>query len=177
MIDIVMIDIVPIATEHIPGYRASLGEVARERRHILLLDAPPLEAVERFVGDNIGRGLPQFVALDGARVVGWCDIIPHRRPGLTHAGVLGMGVIASHRGRGIGTRLLAATLERASALGLVRIELEVYAANRAALALYRRFGFVREGVRRRARYLDGVWDDIVLMALLTDEPSDEAAVS
>jgi RimJ/RimL family protein N-acetyltransferase len=45
----------------------------------------------------------------------------------------------------------------------------VYADNAAALALYERFGFEREGVKRRARYLDGVWRDMVGMALLREE--------
>lgn len=161
-----MITIAPISPEHIPGYRDSLGRVARERRYILMLDAPPLEAAEAFVTGNIAGGLPQFVALDGERVVGWCDIIPHTRPGLTHSGSLGMGVISSHRSQGVGSKLLAATLERAFEIGLQRIELEVYRDNRAAIGLYRKFGFEHEGIKRRARYLDGIWDDIVLMARL-----------
>jgi ribosomal protein S18 acetylase RimI-like enzyme len=76
-----------------------------------------------------------------------------------------MGVMNGYRRRGIGTRLLAAAIKKPQANGLTRIELEVYATNQGAIVLYERFGFVREGVRRRARYVDGIWDDFVMMTL------------
>ena len=50
--------------------------------------------------------------------------------------------------------------------GMTRIELEVMASNATAVRLYEQLGFVHEGVKRRARHLDGAWDDNVLMALL-----------
>jgi hypothetical protein len=46
-----------------------------------------------------------------------------------------------------------------------RIDLEVFSSNQAAIALYRRYGFTIEGRRRKARHVDGLWDDIILMAL------------
>jgi RimJ/RimL family protein N-acetyltransferase len=45
------------------------------------------------------------------------------------------------------------------------VELEVYPDNQAAVLLYEQFGFVAEGLRRRARKLDGRYQDIELMAL------------
>ena len=47
-------------------------------------------------------------------------------------------------------------------MGLLR------ASNTAAIALYRALGFVTEGTKRRARKLDGEYDDNVVMALLAD---------
>lgn len=49
--------------------------------------------------------------------------------------------------------------------GLTKIDLEVFSSNQAAIALYRRYGFTIEGRRRKARHVDGIWDDIILMAL------------
>jgi putative acetyltransferase len=46
----------------------------------------------------------------------------------------------------------------------------VYASNARALALYRRFGFAEEGVKRAARILDGHAEDIVCMALWLRAP-------
>jgi RimJ/RimL family protein N-acetyltransferase len=77
-----------------------------------------------------------------------------------------MGLLPGYRGRGIGRRLMEEAIARAWHAGLERIELEVFASNAPARALYEKLGFVTEGVRRRARKLDGAYDDNVLMALL-----------
>lgn len=160
--------IAPFSEEHIPGFHATLDAVARERRYLMLLEAGPLEVVEGFLRHDLQRGVLRYVALDGDRVVGWCDVSPHRREGTTHCGSLGMGLLPEYRGQGLGSRLMEATLEAAFARGLTRVELDVFASNRAGIALYERFGFQHEGVRRRARYLDGAWDDLVMMALVRD---------
>lgn len=157
--------IVPIAEEHIEGFRRCLDEVARERRHLAHTEAPPLESVRSFVMENIKRNYAQFVALAGDRVVGWADILPQTWEGCEHVGELGMGVVANRRGQGIGSQLLSATVEGARERGLERVELQVYASNTPACSLYESYGFVKEGVKVNARKLDGEYDDIVLMAL------------
>ena len=64
--------IAPIAQEHIESFHAMLDEVARERRWLAMLEAPPLEELRKHVLGNISGGVPHFVALADARVVGWC---------------------------------------------------------------------------------------------------------
>jgi RimJ/RimL family protein N-acetyltransferase len=55
-------------------------------------------------------------------------------------------------GRGCGKRLLAAALDQADRwLNLRRLELNVWADNAAAIALYEQFGFEREGLYRALR--------------------------
>lgn len=83
------IKIVRTAESYAEGFHSCLDAVARERRHIALVQAPPLE----------------------------------------------------------------------------RIELDVFASNKPAIALYEKLGFTREGIKRGARKIDGVSDDVVLMAL------------
>jgi RimJ/RimL family protein N-acetyltransferase len=108
-------------------------------------------------------------------VVGWCDIIPSKREAFSHCGTLGMGLIKEYRGQGIGTRLLRATLQKARQNGLERVELEVFAANGAAIRLYEREGFRVEGKKVRAARLAGAYLDVVLMArFLSGEPGGAA---
>lgn len=159
--------IVPTAEFHIPGLHAALDEVARERRYLAFLSAPPLGATREFIRALIGGAGVQMVAVtEDERVVGWCDIVRVPMEGFSHTGRLGMGLLAAYRGQGIGRRLATAAIEAARAAGMERIELEVLASNTAAIQLYEKLGFVHEGLKRRARHLDGVWDDNVLMALL-----------
>lgn len=157
--------IVPTTEEHIEGFHAALDRVARERRYLAYTQAPPLGQMRAFVRALRRRGFPQFVALAGARVVGWCDIAPFERPVFRHAGVLGLGVVSEFRRRGVGQALLAATLREAHRLGLARVELSVRQPNRAAIALYEKFGFVVEGIKRGAVRGDDGFEDLVLMAL------------
>jgi RimJ/RimL family protein N-acetyltransferase len=79
---------------------------------------------------------------------------------------MGMGLLADYRGRGIGERLLRATIDAARAAGFERIELTVYARNVRAAALYRKVGFAHEGTRIRGKKLDGEYDDVHMMGLL-----------
>lgn len=155
----------PITLDDVPGFNAALGSVALERRYLRTTEAPPLERSYGFVAGNIETGNPQFVALDDDVVVGWCDVCRVTDNGSEHVGVLGMGVFASHRGRGIGRQLIEATLADARTR-FSRIELDVYASNRAAIALYLSVGFEQEGVRRAAIRIGGRDEDIVVMGLL-----------
>jgi ribosomal protein S18 acetylase RimI-like enzyme len=69
--------------------------------------------------------------------------------------------------------MLAAAIERAREDGLHKLSLEVFPHNGAAIALYRKFGFVEEGRRvRHYRRANGErWDSIVMGLELT--PGDE----
>jgi len=158
--------IVPIDKRHVAGFREVVDAVARERRWLAMTEAPPLADVRRFVVANLRNGAPQFVALDGERVVGWCDVVPRPRATMRHTGVLGMGVAASHRGQGLGARLLVTTLEAAEAAGITRVELMVLVDNAAAVALYQRHGFETEGRCRRYLVIDGEERDAWMMARL-----------
>jgi ribosomal protein S18 acetylase RimI-like enzyme len=137
-------------------------------RYLTFLEAPSLEESRRFVRRNIREGYPQYVALVEENVVGWCDALPIDRPTRAHAGVLGIGVLAEFRGRGIGTALLRETLQKARASGLTRIELSVREGNASVIGLYERFGFVHEGVQRNAIRMDGKYENLICIGLLLD---------
>jgi ribosomal protein S18 acetylase RimI-like enzyme len=160
------IEIVPITQGHIDGFHRTLDIVARERRYLSFLEAPPLEATRAFITDIIEQGYPQFVALSGGEVIGWCDVTPKPRPIYAHNGVLGMGLLPQFRGRGIGKRLIAQALGAAKDFGLQRVELTVRENNVNAIALYKKVGFEIEGVQREAILVDGVHENLILMGLL-----------
>lgn len=164
--------IVPLGREHLVGFHAALDRVAREGRYLAMLQAPSLSRTRRFVLDSLKDGAIHVVAIVDGEVVGWCDLRPRTNPTQRHSAVLGMGVVAEHRGRGLGKALLASTLERGDARGLRRAELIVREDNAPAVALYRRFGFAVEGRCRGYLRLDGVDHDALLMARLIEDAPD-----
>lgn len=160
------IEIGYITDADVESFHACLDIVAREKRFLALQEAPPLEVVRSFVLANIASGAPQFVARADAGVVGWCDILPGWHHSRRHCGSLGIGVLPTHRGAGLGPRLLEACLARAKETDLTRIELEVREDNARAIKLYEQFGFAHEGVRRNAMRVDGIYYDTLAMSLV-----------
>ena len=94
------IEIVPIERRHIAGFREVLDGVARERRYLALSRGAAARSRTPLRARQPANGTAQFVALDGERVVGWCDVTPKAHETLRHSGILGMGVAATHRGTG-----------------------------------------------------------------------------
>jgi RimJ/RimL family protein N-acetyltransferase len=126
------------------GTEAPVGSQRRKR---------VLEGIE-------GEHTIALVAEAGGQPVGQLDL--H----LTGYGVadLGMLVAAGWRGRGVGSALLGEGIRRARAAGAHKIALQVWPHNTAAIALYERFGFRREGyLRRHYRRRSGeLWDAVVM---------------
>jgi ribosomal protein S18 acetylase RimI-like enzyme len=163
-----MTDVVirPIALRDIEEFQQVTTLVMRERRFMAFVDGFPIDEAAAFVARNIRLGNPQLVADEDGRVVGWCDIRRETIPVYAHCGHLGMGLLPGYRGRGIGERLLVASIDAARAADFERIELSVYARNTRAIALYRKVGFVHEGTRVRGKKIDGEYDDVHVMAMM-----------
>ena len=105
--------------------------------------------------------------LDG-KVVGSIDI-SRKRNRLAHVASIGMAVHDDYQNRGIGTELMKAALDMTDNwLNIRRVELDVYTDNLPAVHLYEKFGFVREGVRKRLAFREGEYVDAYHMARLRE---------
>lgn len=99
-------------------------------------------------------------------IVGLVSLLARQHPQEAHVAELGISVDAGYRDQGIGTQLIATLLEWALAHHVTRVEVQAFAQNTRAIALYERLGFEREGIRRGAVVVDGRPDDIVVLARL-----------
>ena len=95
------------------------------------------------------RGDTAVIAIDGGFPVGaaWYRMFDAERPGYgfvdERTPELAIAVVPSARGKGIGSALLDALLERARADGYPAISLSVDRNNAGAIELYERHGFAR----------------------------------
>ena len=82
-------------------------------------------------------------------------------------GEVNMVVAREWRGRGVGSALMVAAIDWARGRGLHKLSLSVWPHNAAAIALYRKYGFVEEGrrVKQMRRQSGELWD-VVDMGLL-----------
>jgi len=126
-----------------------------------------LEATERWLERSVDTfGI--VAELEG-RVVGNANW--SRLGGRTaHVAELGMMVHDDHTGRGIGRALLDALVEAAFDWhDLRRLQLQVLHDNAAAIRLYERAGFVREGILRGHVFRRGRDEDVWVMARRRDD--------
>jgi RimJ/RimL family protein N-acetyltransferase len=109
-----------------------------------------------------------FVIEVGNEVAGICDLF--QIDTLTRTGEVGIGVVASARGKGYGTDALRVLVRFAfERRNLRRVHLVTLASNAGGLACYRKVGFVEEGRRREHAWVRGGYEDEVLMGLLRSE--------
>jgi RimJ/RimL family protein N-acetyltransferase len=108
-----------------------------------------------------------LIALDVDKVIGVLDLWAGESPINRHAGRIGTSVLASHRRKGIGRRILDSAIHEAKNWAdFHRIELEVVPWNEPAIRLYESAGFTTEGIKRKAAILGGRAVDLVQMALV-----------
>ena len=155
----------PLATGRCRSLCDTINAVAREKWWLATADGFSPEQSRSFLQFVMDHSLSQVVAVANDSIVGWCDIVPKGPRGFSHVGALGMGVRREWRRHGVGRRLLEECLGLARAAQLEKIELEVFTDNEGAIRLYESLGFVREGVKSRARKLEGRYQDVLLMAL------------
>lgn len=109
-----------------------------------------------------------LVATDEGRIVGYAAAYGGEFRRNRHSASVVAGVLKSHAGRGVGTRLFRSLVGWAGTANVSRLELTVMRDNSAAIALYRKTGFVEEGVRRHSLVVDGAYVDEVAMACILD---------
>jgi RimJ/RimL family protein N-acetyltransferase len=117
-------------------------------------DRLDLAVVERATGDYAGEVVLNDLHRDNLS----CNFRIGLRPGF--------------QDRGLGSEATRLVVDHGFAIGLHRIELEVYAFNPRARRVYEKVGFVYEGTRRDALLWDGEWTDAIVMSILeTDRAS------
>ena len=89
---------------------------------------------------------------------------------LARSAEVGLTLLPEHRGRGLGRDVLQALLTYAfRSRNLRRVHLQSLSSNERALRAYRAVGFVEEGRRRQHAWVEGAYEDVVLMSVLRSE--------
>ena len=133
--------------------------VGDERRYIKAVRRYPNAAV--FVAERS----------DGA-IIGRLSLARDTHPASAHVADLGLMVAKDARRAGVGGALLSAAVDWARSGGIRKLELHVFPWNGPAIRLYERFGFVREGLRKRHYRRAGEDVDAILMAFSIDAHQD-----
>ncbi|RFP15258.1 GNAT family N-acetyltransferase [Duganella sp. BJB488] len=124
----------------------------------------PLSTIEARLAPDSGRNM--FGAFDGDQLVGIVGVGRETALKVMHkAYVRAMYVAESHRGRGIGRRLMEHALAFASTLeGVQRMTISVTAGNAEAVGLYESLGFIEFGREPDSMIVDGRFHDEIMMS-------------
>jgi len=132
---------------------------------------PPIERIRDRIADVAIMDNSLFLVAEAERqIVGTLTCGGGTLQADEHMTALGIYVAKDWRDQGIGNVLLARCVEWARRSPLVeRVELEVYAHNARAIHLYEKYGFEREGIKRRLYYQNGKPIDMLIMALILEK--------
>jgi RimJ/RimL family protein N-acetyltransferase len=130
----------------------------------------PEEKERQFIADHRQADNKLLIVAEvGGDLAGLLGFTGDHRSRLRHTGEFGITISRAYWGLGLGTALIRQMILWAQTSHVVRkISMRVRADNERALALYRRLGFVQEGVITRQFAVAGRFYDAYLMGLEID---------
>ena len=133
--------------------------------YMVFLPSMRVDAMENRIR-NLAPNQFEFVAEYAGAVVGFVGL-SQGQGRRSHSGDLFIGVNSEYHNKGIGKALLTKMLDLADNwLLLERVELGVLETNPGAKALYEKFGFVEEGVKKGSLKAQGEFVDEIMMSRL-----------
>lgn len=124
------------------------------------------------------RGLrhPVLVAEADGQVIGFGSLnVFNPRKAYDHVADFSIYIERWWRGKGVGSRLLQALVDRARKIGYHKMVLSAFPFNRGGMALYEKFGFRLVGIYKEQGLLDGRWVDTIIMEKLLDDTTSSSA--
>ena len=107
----------------------------------------------------------QLVAEANGQVVGHLGINLCSKPRRKHVATFGIVIHPEFQGQGVGSHLMDELTRLCDDwLNIIRVELEVFCDNNAAIALYRKFGFEAEGEAKFDCFRQGQFASTLRMA-------------
>ena len=105
-----------------------------------------------------------IVAEANDRIVGMAYLVRGKFEKNKHVGFLGISVLKGKRGIGVGEAMMKYMMEWSQQQDeLEKISLTVFSTNKAAINLYRKFGFEIEGINKKQYKIEGKYIDEIMM--------------
>lgn len=158
-----MMEIKPLQREHVPFLNSVRNECSKEYLH----DSRQFSLEDTYKWFDITKPDFYIVLLDGVSI-GYFRISNYSE---TNKNIyIGMDLHKDYRGKGHSfnayVKFIPFILNK---YNLNKISLEVLSTNTVAFNLYKKLGFVLEGIKRQEVYKDGRYVDSIIMSLLKDE--------
>jgi RimJ/RimL family protein N-acetyltransferase len=150
------------------AYQLYINHLYKERLPTLYLreSVPAIEELESSIKEDVSSD-DAFcvVAEDEGNIVACLHYEAYSRPQLSHSGEFTLTVAKQWRSQGIGTNLVKLLISWVKQHEhITRIEAEVFSNNSEAMSIYKKLGFIQEGVKHNAVLVEGNYIDIIQIA-------------
>ncbi|MBU8907794.1 GNAT family N-acetyltransferase [Desertibacillus haloalkaliphilus] len=119
---------------------------------------------KQFIEDMIKKNNMYTVIEVNGEVMGIARIIRGELKMKSHTGIFRTWLRKDAQGKGIGSRVMEYSIQWGQQNQLHKICLTVFARNAVATKLYKKYGFIEEGVQREQVIINGSFDDEIFMA-------------
>lgn len=148
----------------LPGILAIYNDVIATSTAVFSDDPVTLDERRAWWRARIAQGYPVLVAREADGVAGFATFGDFRAwPGYRFTVEHSVHVRADRRGKGIGTALIQALLQRAAALGKHVMVAGIDAANTGSIRLHERLGFEHVGRLKEVGWKFDRWLDLVFL--------------
>jgi len=156
-----------------PATPSDCPEIARIYNDVILNTTATFDTEPKSLEDRRewfaahGPDRPVLVAVEGGEAVGWAAASDWSdRPAYSPTAEVAVYVDAAHRGKGVGSRLLAELIEAARAAGVHVLLAQIVEGNEVSVGLHERQGFSRVGVLKEVGCKFGRRLDVLVMQKL-----------
>lgn len=147
----------------VKNYIPTSNYVPKLEHEIKLSVAQEVEWIHSFLKNENSLLL---VAEYESQIIGNIDLAGSQRKIMEHTAVIGMGMLEKFRNSGLGTFLLSAVIDWAQQNSILEIIwLQVYTENKVGLNLYRKLGFVENGIIKNFFKKDNQYFDNLTMSM------------
>jgi len=148
--------------ELVPVYNSIIEEGISFIRNKRL---PDVETAQEWYQEQVKAGMTYIVARVNNEFIGGASIEP-REGKASHVGYFGIYLKNEFRNLGIGTRLIRKIIEVARQKDFEIIQLYVFASNKKAIHIYKKFGFQEVGrIKNGIKLQNGKYTDEIIMTL------------
>lgn len=129
-----------------------------------------VEQQEEFIVNALNKENALFIIAEvNGKVVGNLNFSGGIRQRTAHVGEFGVSILKEYWGNGIGEELVKYLINWSKNSGMIRkINLRVRTDNTRGVSLYKKLGFLEEGIIKRDFLINGEFYDSLLMGLLID---------
>ena len=129
-----------------------------------------IEQEEEFIANALKKKNALFIIAEvNGKVVGNLNFVGGPRQRNAHVGEFGVSVLKEYWGNGIGEELIKYLINWSENSGIIRkVNLRVRNDNTRGTYLYKKLGFLEEGILKRDLLINGEFYDSLLMGLLVN---------